>query len=221
MQFNKLRVTYGNRTVLNDVSLQAEDGKILAVLGESGAGKTTLLNACAGLISYEGCIDGIARTSYLFQGGCLLPNLTVEGNLRLVLDKSRWSEIPAVLERVGLKGREKDYSKKLSGGEQQRVAIARAFLFPHDVLLMDEPFSSLDLKLKSSLLLLVAELWHERKNTVIFVTHDVREAVLLSHRAIVLKGGEIKADVPLEYPLPRDFFAEMKEEKLLVQALMQ
>ncbi len=221
MKIENLSVRYGDRTVFENFTLAIEEGKITSILGESGAGKTTLLNACAGMISYEGVVSGFGRCAYLFQSPCLLPNLTVEGNLRLVLDKERWQGIPTALEKVGLKGREKEYPSRLSGGEAQRVAIARAFLFPHDTLFMDEPFSSLDLKLKRSLVSLVANLWQEQKKTVLFVTHDVREAILLSHRAIVLREGNIALDVPIEYPLPRDFFAKFDEEELLVKGLMQ
>lgn len=211
---------YGEITALNGISAEIEEGKITAVLGESGAGKTTLLNVLAGLTPFEGEIEGGKRKySYLFQSARLLPNLTAEGNLRFVLPRSEWGEIPKALGRVGLEGKEKRYPHELSGGEAQRVAIARAYLYPHDLLLMDEPFSSLDLSLKASLLSLTAQLWAERKDTVVFVTHDVREAALLSHRALVLKGGEIVSDIPVEDEFPRDFFRPPQAEEALVRAL--
>ncbi len=213
--------SYGEKRILNGFSFTAEEGKITAILGESGVGKTTLLNVCAGLIPFSGSVEGVGRCSYLFQSTCLLPSLTVEGNLRLVLPKTEWEKIPAMLERVGLKGRGGEYPRKLSGGEAQRVAIARAFLFSHDTLLMDEPFSSLDLKWKEELFSLVVSLWQEKKNTVLFVTHDVREAVLLAHRAVLLKGGEVQADFSIDYPHPRDFFFHPPEEEKLIRALME
>ena len=212
---------YGDRTVFSDFSLEFEEGKITAILGESGAGKTTLLNILAGLTAYGGKVEGVGRCSYLFQTPRLLPNLTVEGNLRFVLPESEWGKISEMLRRVGLDGREKSYPASLSGGEAQRAAIARAFLFPHDLLLMDEPFSSLDLSLKKSLLSLVAELWEEKKNTVVFVTHDVHEAALLSHRAVVLRKGELRADIPVDAPFPRDFFARQPAEEALIRALTE
>ncbi len=220
MKLQNINVTFGERNVLNGLNLSLEEGKITAVLGESGAGKSTLLNVCAGLIPFEGEIEGTKKCSYLFQSANLLPNLTVEDNLKFVLEKHSWAEIPAMLEKVGLKGREKDFPRTLSGGEAQRVAIARAFLFPHELLLMDEPFSSLDLKLKSSLLSLVVSRWQERKNTVLFVTHDVREALLLSHQAVLLKEGKVQLSVPIDAPFPRNFFARFDEEETLVRALM-
>lgn len=218
---------YKTVTALDSLTAELQDGTITAVLGESGAGKSTLLNAVSGLTSYEGAIDGQTgappvrrkNCSYLLQGATLLPNLTAEENLKFVLSKEEWGRISDMLERVGLAGKEKARPAQLSGGEKQRVCIARAFLYPHDLLLMDEPFSSLDLSLKKSLIELVYELWRERGESIIFVTHDVREAVLLSHRALVLKKGRIVFDTPVSSPMPRDFFARHEEEQALVRVL--
>ncbi len=221
MKLEHITKRYGDAAALSDVSLEFEAGKITAVLGESGAGKTTLLNVLAGLTSYEGSVEGHAPYSYLFQSPKLLPNLTAEENLRFVLPKDTWGEVGAMLERVGLAGREKSYPRQLSGGERQRVAIARAFLYPHELLLMDEPFSSLDLSLKKTILELVAQLWRERGETVVFVTHDVHEAALLSHRAVVLHRGTVALDLAVEGELPRDFFCRPPCEDLLTRALMR
>ena len=211
---------YGDRTALEDITLELRDGEITAVLGESGAGKTTLLNILAGLIPHSGTVEGRQPCSYLFQQPKLLPNLTAEGNLRFVLPKQQWDSARDMLEKVGLGGREKSYPRELSGGERQRVAIARAFLYPHDMLLMDEPFASLDLSLKKSLLELVAGLWKERRQTVVFVTHDVHEAAALAQRAIVLKDGRVVLDLGVDGEPPRDFFVRSRAEERLVRALM-
>ena len=165
-------------------------------------------------------MEGGGAYSYLFQSPRLLPNLTAEENLRFVLPEERWGDIGGMLARVGLEGREKSYPRALSGGERQRVAIARAFLYPHEMLLMDEPFSSLDLALKKTLLELVSELWLERRETVVFVTHDVHEAAMLSHRAVVLHRGTVALDLAVEGDLPRDFFSRPPCEELLTKALM-
>lgn len=220
---------YGEKAALNHINLTFGEGEITAVLGESGAGKTTLLNVLAGLTSYEGAADGREGKrpkrregcSYLFQEAALLPNLTAEGNLKFVLPKSEWGNVCAMLEKVGLKGRERAYPHELSGGEKQRVAVARAFLYPHTLLLMDEPFSSLDLSLKKSLIELVITLWAEKKSTVVFVTHDVHEAALLASRALVLREGELVADVAVPEPYPRDFFTRLPQEETLIRALMR
>ncbi len=221
MKFINVVKRYGEKTVLSLPSLEIKRGELAAVLGESGAGKTTLLSAIAGVVPYEGRIAGAGRISYLFQNPKLLPNLTAEENLRFVLPKERWGEAPAMLERVGLGGKAHARPAALSGGEKQRVAIARAFLFPHDTLLMDEPFSSLDLLLKKSLAELTLSLWRERGQTVLFVTHDVHEAAFLATRALVLREGEIVADFPAEEPFPRDFLSPSPLEGALVGALLR
>ena len=220
MKLSGVTKKYGKTVALDSIDLEIETGKITAVLGESGAGKTTLLNAVASITSFEGSIEGAGKVSYLFQDSCLLPHLSAEENLKFVLDKSDWGKTADMLARVGLKGKEKRYPHELSGGEQRRVAIARALLFPHDTLLMDEPFSSLDLSLKKTLLELVSELSLERGETVLFVTHDLREAALLASRAIVLKRGRAIADIPVPAPYPRDFLTHYPEEELLERALL-
>ncbi len=212
---------YGRITALDHVSLALNEGEITAVLGESGAGKTTLLNVLAGQTAFEGSVEGRKTCSYLFQSPKLLSNLTADQNLTFVLPKSLHAAAGGMLAKVGLAGRERAYPHELSGGERQRVAIARAFLYPHEMLLMDEPFASLDLSLKKSLIELVASLWAQSKNTIVFVTHDVHEAATLAHRAIVLKHGRIVADLAAEGAPPRDFFAHTPCEERLVHILTE
>ena len=212
---------YGRITALDHVSLALNEGEITAVLGESGAGKTTLLNVLAGQTAFEGSVEGRKTCSYLFQLPKLLPNLTADQNLKFVLPKSLHAAAGGILAKVGLAGRERAYPHELSGGERQRVAIARAFLYPHEMLLMDEPSASLDLSLKKSLIELVASLWAQSKNTIVFVTHDVHEAATLAHRAIVLKHGRIVADLAAEGAPPRDFFAHTPCEERLVHILTE
>ena len=166
-------------------------------------------------------MEGRKTCSYLFQLPKLLPNLTADQNLKFVLPKSLHAAAGGILAKVGLAGRERAYPHELSGGERQRVAIARAFLYPHEMLLMDEPFASLDLSLKKSLIELVASLWAQSKNTIVFVTHDVHEAATLAHRAIVLKHGRIVADLAAEGAPPRDFFAHTPCEERLVHILTE
>ncbi len=209
---------YNGNTILNNFSLEIIEGKITALLGESGAGKTTLLNIIAGLTDYQGKVEQ-KKCSYVFQDRRLLPNLTVEDNLKFVLPKEDWHKIPDILVKVGLADKAKRYPAQLSGGEAKRVSIARAFLYEHDLLLMDEPFSSIDLSLKKELIDLVVQLQTERKNTILFVTHDIHEAAVLAHRAIVMKKGQITYDVKIEKPLPRDFYTTMEEESEMIKAL--
>ncbi len=211
---------FGQNSIIDDVSCEIETGKITAILGESGAGKSTLLNLISRVSSFEGKIEGAGRISYLFQSSMLLPNLTVEGNLRFVLDEAEWDKIDEMLDCVGMLSKKTRYPNRLSGGERRRVAIARAFLFPHDTLLMDEPFSSLDLSLKRSLISLVATLWRTKQNTVVFVTHDPHEAAILAHTGMVLKEGKLSEPVPLGNEPPRDFLVQSDGERILVRTLL-
>ena len=200
----RVKKSYGDFTLYRDFSLIVPDGEILCVLGESGSGKTTLLNMLAGLTDYEGRIEGVGKVSYLFQEPRLLPNLTVEKNLKLV-DASEVRILKWLL-ATSLYGKEKKYPQELSGGERQRVALARAFLYGGDTFLLDEPFSSLDLKLKISLLKDFLTLVKEEKKTTVFVTHNVEESLYAGDRIVVLRHGGIIADFKNEKTV--DYFAD-------------
>ncbi|MCD8206031.1 MAG: ABC transporter ATP-binding protein [Clostridia bacterium] len=191
ISLRKVTKRYGKNTVFEDFNLDVEEGKITCVLGESGVGKTTLLNMLSGIVPYDGEISKV-RCSYIFQEPRLVPNLTVRKNLLLVSkDESRIDE---TLKSVGLYDKRDAYPVTLSGGEARRVDFARAYVYDSDVILMDEPFTSLDLKLKFEMMNLFADLQRQSKKTAIFVTHDIDECVMLSHRAIVLKVGKIMSD---------------------------
>lgn len=207
---------YKDTEVYNGFNLDIEENGITFILGESGSGKTTLLNAIAGLIPYEGEITR-KKCSYIFQEPTLAPNLTVRGNLSLVCGDD--GAVSDMIERVGLKDKQNSYPINLSGGEAQRVAIARAFLYKSDILLMDEPFSSLDLKIKKQVIELFFELWREDKRTVIAVTHDVDEAVSMSQRILILSRGRIKCDIPLRSPVPREVSVEYGVREKIVENL--
>ena len=218
----KLCITkkYGTKTVFENFSLKIREGEILCVLGASGVGKSTLLNILAGLFACEGTIEKASeKVGYIFQEPRLLPNLTVAQNLQYV--GGRVEDIRKILEKVELCGLENEYPETLSGGEKQRVAIARAFLSESPLVLLDEPFSSLDTALKLRLINVFVELWKKRKQTAVFVTHDIEEAWLLGHRIIVIEGGEVVFDItPKNQTLPRTYGEESEEKKTLLQALL-
>lgn len=192
IKIENLGVRYGDKTVYDTFNLEIEEGKITCVLGESGCGKTTLLNVIAGITPHSGQVPKI-NCSYVFQKPRLVPNLTVKGNLSLVCNDE--NKILEMLALTNLTDKANSYPAYLSGGEAQRVAICRALLFDCDLMLMDEPFVSLDLKLKNSIMEQFKRLQSERSKTTLFVTHDVDEAVYLADRIIVLAGGKAAWDV--------------------------
>lgn len=192
LSIKNLTKKYNNLTVYENFTLDIEESGTTCILGESGCGKTTLLNAVAGLVAYEGEITH-KSVSYVFQSSRLIPNLTVEGNLKFIgVDVDL---IAGMLERVGLADKLNAYPAQLSGGEAQRVSLCRAFLKEADVLLMDEPFSSLDLKTKLSVMELFKNLHAEEERCTLFVTHDIDEALYLADRIIVLRSGKILKDL--------------------------
>ena len=208
--------SYGAKTVFENFMLDIKDGEILCVLGKSGSGKTTLLNILAGLTEISGQTEGVPqRVGYIFQEPRLLPNLTVAENLAYIgATESAIEEILRKTELIALKDKR---PKALSGGEKQRVSIARAFLTDAPLLLLDEPFSSLDTALKIRLSRAFAELWQEKKTTAVFVTHDIEEAWMLAHRIVVIEDGKLVAEFRLEdSELPREYGAgtELKQRVL-------
>ena len=176
----------------------------------------------AGLVPYQGKIENIPnRISYIFQEERLLPNLTVRQNIRFVLGKGASdAAIDSVLEKVELLDKADAYPSELSGGQAQRVSIARAFAYPSELILMDEPFSSLDTALKIRLIDVFVRLWREEKRTAVFVTHDAEEAYMLAHRAVVLNGGAIAADIAAEGELPRPYGETSSFRQKILDALM-
>ncbi len=213
--------SYGTQRVFENFSLEIQEGEILCVLGASGGGKTTLLNVLAGLIPYEGEVKNAPPSvGYIFQEPRLLPNLSVFENLRYA--GGRYAFIEELLDKMELNSARDKRPKALSGGEKQRVAIARAFLTEAPVLLLDEPFSSLDTGLKVRLSREFIRLWERERQTVAFVTHDVEEACMLAHRVVILKGGEVAMDMPMpQGELPRAYGGLPTEKEILLRTLME
>ncbi len=192
IEIKNLYKNYDKKVVYDGFNLQIEDNKILAVLGESGSGKTTLLNCIANLTDYSGKVTGeITPISMVFREDRLIPNLTVSQNLKLVCPNM---DVEAELKNVGLSGEETVYPKTLSAGMSKRVSLLRAFGYPSKLLLMDEPFANLDVALKYSLIEMVKTAQAQSPRTVIAVTHDVKEAVTLADRIVVLAHGKIVYD---------------------------
>jgi NitT/TauT family transport system ATP-binding protein len=211
----------GTVVAVEKLSLAVRDQEFVSIVGPSGCGKSTLLRIVAGLIRPGAgavLVDGRpieepgADRGMVFQSYTLFPWLTVQGNvefglkLRGVPAEQRGRVARRYIDLVGLQGAEPAYPKELSGGMQQRVAIARALANDPAILLMDEPFGALDAQTRSVMQELLLRVWERTHKTVLFVTHDIEEAVLLSDRIYVMtaRPGRIKAEVAVTLPRPRD-----------------
>ncbi len=193
IELSGITKNYGDKCVYENFDLSIESGKITAVLGESGSGKTTLLNIMANLTEFTGKVTGISfPVAFVFQRDRLVKGLTVKQNLELI---EKNADITAELNDFGLEGCENKYPKELSAGMARRVAILRALLFKSETLLMDEPFVNLDIALKYRLTKELKSRIESQGKTMMFVTHDIKEAVNLADRIIVLSKGKKIADI--------------------------
>lgn len=198
---------YSGRRVLDGLSLDIAAGEFVALIGRSGSGKTTLLRAIAGLddeVEGEGVVEVPDNRSVLFQDSRLLPWLSVLQNITLGLRVTDADERGrATLADVGLGGREDAWPSQLSGGEQQRAALARSLVRHPDLLLADEPFGALDALTRSRMHDLLFRLVERYRPTVLLITHDVDEALILADRVLVMERGGIVLDRAVSLPHPR------------------
>ena len=204
--FKNFSFSYPDKEIYKNFNAEFLDGKINVVLGASGVGKTTLLNALTGLSGFDGEIENMPKNvSYIFQSDRLVKTISVEKNLDFVLknaipdktarknaiyDMAKLLEISDVLKRL---------PTEISGGQAQRVQMARAFLYSSEVMLLDEPFKGLDVSLKTRLIKKFLELWGRDGRTVVLVTHDVYDALLMGDKVFVLSGSP--ADIVYETEL--------------------
>lgn len=218
--FKNFSFSYPDKEIYKDFNAEFFGGKINVVLGASGVGKTTLLNALTGLSGFDGEIENMPKNvSYIFQSDRLVKTISVEKNLDFVLknaipdktarknaiyDMAKLLEISDVLKRL---------PTEISGGQAQRVQMARAFLYPSEVMLLDEPFKGLDVSLKTRLIKKFLELWGRDGRTVVLVTHDVYDALLMGDKVFVLSGSP--ADIVYETELTVE-----KSERNLTDAVV-
>lgn len=196
---------FDGRAVLSGLDLDIEAGEFVALLGRSGEGKSTLLRALAGLDrEVTGKVDVHGTVAVAFQDPRLLPWKSVLANVSLGL---RTGDPPvaarAALEEVGLTARQGAWPVTLSGGEAQRASLARALVRDPDLLLLDEPFCALDALTRMAMHDLVLDLWDRHHPAVLMVTHDVDEALALATRVLVLRGGRVAYETPVEAARPR------------------
>ena len=221
----------GEIRALADISLDVAPGEFLSILGPSGCGKSTLLSILGGLLAptsgevrFDGAtLDGPSpRIGFVFQEPVLLPWRSVLDNVLLpaqlggVRDPRGETRARALLDMLGLAGFEANYPRELSGGMRQRVAIARALLLDPEILLMDEPFGALDAINRERMNLELLRLWSVSRKTIVFVTHSIPEAVLLSDRVVAMteRPGRVKQTYDVELPRPRSL-ATMEDDRYL------
>ncbi len=210
----------GTYVAIEDVSLSVAEGEFVAIVGPTGCGKSTLLNVAAGLLAPtagavrvfgEPLLGLNRRAGYLFQTDALLPWRSVRDNVRLGLELRGETDADRLaddwLARVGLGGHGHKYPHELSGGMRKRVALAQTLALDPKMLLMDEPFSALDVQTRALMENELLALWSQDRKSVLFVTHDLEEAISLSDRVVVLSAGPASRPVgefAIDLPRPRD-----------------
>jgi len=233
VKFETFTKCFGDLVVLDDINLNVYENEFLCIVGPTGCGKTTLANLVCGLIpptKGKITIDGSEvnpkkhNISFVFQESACFPWRTVKENIELSLEIKRVSKkeiddrVNEVINLLGLRGFENAYPNQISGGMRQRVDIARAFCSDTDLMLMDEPFCQNDEKTRFHLLNQLVKLWERKKRTVIFVTHNLEEAVFLGQRIVVFtqKPTRVRAEIEVNLPRPRDVsaleFVEIREK---------
>jgi NitT/TauT family transport system ATP-binding protein len=226
LEIKGLHKKYDNLSLFSDFSIELQEGTITCILGPSGCGKTTLLNIIGGIVKPDsGQMSGFREKtiSYIFQDPRLLPWKTVEENIEFVLARDmpagqRHNITGQLIRLMELEDFAGFYPSKLSGGMRQRVSIARAFAYPSEIVLMDEPLKGLDIVLKLNLIRNFSRTWQADKRTVIFVTHDVDEALLMGNEIIVLSHPPAhlilkqQIDIPTEKrSLESEYFRELEQ----------
>jgi NitT/TauT family transport system ATP-binding protein len=213
----------GQVVAVDNVSFTVKQGEFVALLGPSGCGKSTILNMVAGLLSKTGGgmridQDDVAlgqvnrKVGYVFQRDTVFPWRTVEANIGYGLEiagvskADRAVKVERAIAKAGLAGFEKSFPRMLSGGMRQRVALMRTLIMEPEILLMDEPFGALDTHTKLEMHKTLLEIWERERQTVLFVTHDLGEALTLASRIILLSArpGRLKEDFEVPFPRPRD-----------------
>ena len=233
VKVNHLTKKFGDLLVLNDISFDINDGDLMCVVGPTGCGKTTFLNCLTKIYSItdgEILLDGQKvdpkkqNLAYIFQGDSTMPWMTVEENVRFGLDikgvdeKRKKEQVDKYLDIVGLADYRKYYPKQLSASMLQRVSIARAFATEPELLLMDEPYGQLDIELRFKLENELVKLWEMTHTTVLFITHNIEEAVYLGNKIMVLtnKPTTVKTTLVNTLPRPRDIadpeFVKLRNE---------
>jgi NitT/TauT family transport system ATP-binding protein len=230
LEIEKLSKKYGDIEVIKDLNLHIKKGEFISIVGPSGCGKSTLFKIITGLLTeYSGrvWIEGSTIKnkviSYLPQKDLLLPWKTLYENATIPLEisgvkKERWEKIISpLMEEFGLSGFENKYPHELSGGMRQRGGLLRSFLIDSDLMLLDEPFGALDAMTRSSMQDWLLEIWKKHNHSILFITHDIEEAVYLSDRVYVMSArpGRFLDELEIKFSRPR------KKEVILSQDFLE
>ena len=202
MKIQDLSVRFKDNVVYDNFSIDFDNKKITCILGPSGCGKTTLLNVLTNNVKYEGKVLDLEKFAYVFQNSRLIESITVEENLKFVINKEDYFKIDKVLEDLEILDCKQKYPRQLSGGQASRVAIARAIIYDPKIILMDEPFKDLDIVLTKKLLELFRDLIIKNSLGAIYVTHNVDEALSIADRIIVLSKSP--ANIVLDIDINSD-----------------
>jgi NitT/TauT family transport system ATP-binding protein len=208
IKVENLFLHYQNKTILHDINFSVRPNEFVCLVGESGSGKTTLLKVIAGLLKQsKGTVTKDHHVSMVFQSAALLPWLTIRENISFPFDVANKPYTPQAIDdaikEVGLSEHQHKYPRDLSGGQRQRVGIARALVVNRKILLLDEPFSALDIKTSIELRQDLLRLWQKNKLTIVMVSHLVEEAVELADRIVIMQEGKIRREVNFHLDRPR------------------
>lgn len=222
VELRDVKVAFGSFTAVERMDLRVGETELVAVVGPTGCGKSTILNAVTGLLRptagevliFGKPLEGLnSQSGYMLQQEGLLPWKTAEDNVGLGLvfqgmeDKEAREKARIWLAKVGLKGFEKRYPHQLSGGQRKRVAMAQTLIMEPKIVLMDEPFSALDVHTRRLMHRILLDLWQADRRSLVFITHDLDEAITLADRVVVMSAGpasRVVGDVAISLPRPRD-----------------
>lgn len=214
LSVNNLKKIYNGKTVIDRLSFFVNGGDIAVIVGPSGCGKSTLLNIVAGLDThFEGSLQtGGKKIGYVFQEDRILPWLTVAQNIKSVNPEGDDKEVQRFIDMAGLTGFERYYPDELSGGMKQRCSIARALYYGSELLLMDEPFKSLDYGIRHRMIADLLAIHQKEKNTILFVTHDIEEALSVADVVFVCKKNPMRLADTIDLHDKSELMAAKKQE---------
>jgi ABC-type nitrate/sulfonate/bicarbonate transport system ATPase subunit len=229
LQIDKLSVNYGIQQVLSDLHIVVKNNEIVSLIGKSGTGKSTLIKAINNNIKFLGDIKSTVEKRTVYQDDNLLDWFNGFKNISIALDYKHLPiaqikrDVISICDKLGIKHLLKKYPFQMSGGEKKRIAIARAYIPKPKLILMDEPFSSLDIFTKEKMHMELLRIWNNSDSSIFFITHDIEEAIILSDRVVILNNMKISKEYNVTFKRPRisdikysDQFINLRKEIALI-----